>query len=67
MKSIVPYQLLINLYKTMIEPYFRYCDISWGQFNAISENELSETASSLFKGTNLSVGQKSISVSGSKL
>ena len=50
----------------MIEPYFRYCDIIWGQFSATSKTKLSETASLLFKGTSLSVGQMSISVSGSK-
>ena len=63
MRSIVPYQLLVNLYITVIEAYFRYCDIIWGQFNETLKNKLSETAPLLFKGTNLSVGQKSFSVS----
>ena len=63
MRSVVPYQLLVNSYMTMIEPYFRYCDIIWGQF----KNNLSETAFLLLKGICLSVGQKSFSVSGSKL
>ena len=67
MRSIVPYQLLVNLYTTMIEPYFRYCDIIWGQFNETLKNKLSETAFSLLKGINLSVRQKSFLVSGSKL
>ena len=52
---------------TMIEPYFRYCYIIWGQFNETSKNKLPETAPLLFNGTNLSVREKSISVSGSKL
>ena len=43
MRSIVPYQLLVNLYMTMIQPYFRYCDIIWGQFNETLKNKLSET------------------------
>ena len=51
----------------MTEPYFRYCDIIWGQFNETFKNKSSETAFLLFKGINLSVGQKSFSVSGSKL
>ena len=67
MRSIVPYQLLVNLYLTMIEPYFTYFDIIWGQFNeTLKKNKLSETAFLLLKGINLSVGQKSFSVSGSK-
>ena len=52
---------------TMIEPYFRYCDIIWGQFNETLKNILSETAFLLLNRINLSVGQKSFSVSGSKL
>ena len=59
MRSIVPYQSLVNLYMTMTEPYFRYCDIIWGQFNETLKNKLSETAFLLLKGINLSVGQKS--------
>ena len=51
---------------TMFEPYFRYCDIIWGQFNETLKNKLSETAFLLLKGINLSVGQKSFLVSGSK-
>ena len=66
MKSIVPYQVLVNLYLTMTEPYFRYFDITWGQFNETLKNKLSETAFLLSKGINLSVGQNSFSVSGSK-
>ena len=50
----------------MIELYFRYFDINWGQFNETLKNKLSETAFLLLKGINLSVGQKSFSVSGSK-
>ena len=67
MRSIVPYQLLVNLYMTTIEPYFKYCDIIWGQFNETLKNKLSETASLLLKGINLSVGQKSFSISVSSL
>ena len=59
MRSIVPYQLLVNLYLTMIKPYFTYFDIIWGQFNETLKNNLSETAVLLLKGINLSVGQKS--------
>ena len=66
MRSIVPYQLLVNLYLTMTEPYFRYFHITWGQFDETLKNKLSETAFLLLKGINLSVGQKSFSVSGSK-
>ena len=66
MRSIVPYQLLVSLYLTMIEPCFRYFDIIWGQFNETLKNKLSETAFLSLKGINLSVGQKSFSVSGSK-
>ena len=66
MRSIVPYQLLVNLHLTMIKPYFTYFDIIWGQFNETLKNKLSETAVVLLKGINLSVGQKSFSVSGSK-
>ena len=66
MRSIVPYQLLVNLYLTIIELYFRYFDIIWGQFNEILTNKLSEAAFLLLKGINLSVGHKSFSVSGSK-
>ena len=44
MRSIVPYQLLVNLYMTMTEPYFRYCEIIWGQFNHTLKNKFSETA-----------------------
>ena len=50
----------------MIKPYFTYFDIIWGQFNETLKNKLSETAFLLLKGINLSVGQKSFSVSGSK-
>ena len=64
MRSIVPYQLLVNLYLTMIEPYFTYFDIIFGQFSETLKNKLS--AFLLLKGINLSVGQKSFSVSGSK-
>ena len=64
MRSVVPYQLLINLYLTVTEPYFTYFDIIWGQFNKTLKN--SETAFLLLKRINLSVGQKSFSVSGSK-
>ena len=67
MRSIVPYQLLVNLYMTMIQPYFRYCDIIWGHFNETLKNKLSETAFLLLKGINLSIGQRSFSVSGSEL
>ena len=67
MRSIVPYQLLVHLYLTMIEPYFRSFDIIWGQFNENLKNKLSETAFLSLEGINLSVGQKSFSVSGSKL
>ena len=67
MRSVVPYQLLVNLCLTMIEPYFRHGDIIWGQFNETMKNKLPETAFLLLKGINLSVGQKSFSVSGSKL
>ena len=66
MRSIVPYQLLVNLYLTIIEPYFTYFDIIWGLFNETLKNKLPETAFLLLKGINLSVGQKSFSVSGSK-
>ena len=66
MGSIVPYQLLVNLYLTMIEPYFRYFDIISGQFKETLKNKLSETAFLLLKGINLSVGQKSLSLLGSK-
>ena len=66
MRSIVPYQLLVNLHLTMIKPYFTYFDIIWGQFNETLKNKLSEIAFLLLKGINLSVGQKSFSVSGSK-
>ena len=52
---------------TMIEHHFRYCDIIWGHFNETLKNKLSETAFLLLKGINLSAGQKSFSVSGSKL
>ena len=61
-RSIVPYQLLVNLYMTMIEPYFRYCDIIWGQFNETLKNKLPETTFLLLNGINLSVGRKSFSV-----
>ena len=64
MRSIVPYQLLVNLYLTMIEPYFTY--IIWRQFNKTLKNKLPETAFLLLKRINLSVGPKSFSVSGSK-
>ena len=66
MRSIVPYQLLVNLCMTMVEPYFRYCDIIWGQFNETLKNKLSKTAFLLLKGINLSAGQKPFSVSGSR-
>ena len=66
MRSIVPCQLLFNFYLTMIEPYFRYFDIIWGQFNETLKSKLSETAFLLLKGINLLVGQKSFAVSGSK-
>ena len=62
MRSIVPNQLLIKLYLTMIKPF----DIIWGQLNETLKNKLSETSFLLLKGINLSVGQKSFSVSGSK-
>ena len=42
---------------TMIEPYFRYCDIIWGQFNETLKNNLFETAFLLLKGIYLSVGK----------
>ena len=51
----------------MIDPYLRYCDIIRGQFNETLKNNLCETAFLLLKGLNLSVGQKSFSVTGSKL
>ena len=51
MRFTVLYQLLVNLYMTMIEPYFRYCDIIWGQFNETLKNKLSETAFLLLKGS----------------
>ena len=66
MRSIVPYQLLLSLYLTLIKPYFTYFDIIWGQFNETLKNKLSGTAFLLLKRINLSVGQKSFSVSGSK-
>ena len=66
MRSIVTYQLLVNLYMTMIQPYFRYGDIIWGHFNETLKNKLSETAFLLLKGINLSIGQRSFSVSGSE-
>ena len=60
---------IINLYLTTIEPYFRYLRTvsdTWGQFNETLKNKLSETTFLLLKGVNLSVGQKSFSVPGSK-
>ena len=53
MRSIVPYQLLVNLHLTMIKPYFTYFDIIWEQFNETLKNKLSETAFLLLKGVNL--------------
>ena len=31
--SFLPKQSLLTLYQSMIEPYFRYCNIVWGQCN----------------------------------
>ena len=53
MRFIVPNQLVVNLYMTTIEPYFRYCDIIWGQFNETLKNKLFETTFLLLKGINL--------------
>ena len=30
-KNCVPSQSLIMLYKTLVEPYFRYCSTTWGK------------------------------------
>ena len=32
-RSFLPKQSLLTLYRSMIEPYFRYCNIVWGQCN----------------------------------
>ena len=32
-RSFLPKQSLLTLYQSMIEPYFRYCNIVWGQCN----------------------------------
>ena len=32
-RSFLPKQSLLTLYKSMIQPYFRYCNIVWGQCN----------------------------------
>ena len=30
-KNCAPYQSLIMLYRTLVEPYFRYCSTTWGK------------------------------------
>ena len=39
-QNYLPRSSLITLYKTLIEPYLRYCNIVWGQCNEILKDEL---------------------------
>ena len=32
-RSFLPKELLLTLYQSIMEPYFRYCNIVWGQCN----------------------------------
>ena len=39
-RSFIPQESLITLYQTMIEPYFRYCNIVWGGCNETLKDKL---------------------------
>ena len=39
-QNFLPKSSLITLYKTLIEPYFRYCNIVWGQCNETLKDKL---------------------------
>ena len=40
MRSILPHESLTTLYMTLVEPYFRYCDIMWGQCSEALKEKL---------------------------
>ena len=40
MRTILPYEALITLYMTLVEPHFRYCDTVWGQCNETLKGKL---------------------------
>ena len=39
-KTCVPKHSLIMLYKTLVEPYLRYCNTSWGKCGHLLSNKL---------------------------
>ena len=39
-QNFLPKSSLITLYKTLIKPYFRYCNIVWGQCNETLKDKL---------------------------
>ena len=39
-KNCVPSQSLIMLYKTLVEPYFRYCSTTWGKCGKTLQDKL---------------------------
>ena len=39
-QDFFPKSSLITLYKTLIEPYFKYCNIVWGQYNESLKDKL---------------------------
>ena len=54
MKGSVPKDSLLTLYKTLVEPYLRYCSIIWGQCgNTLTEKvqRLQNKAARIISGT----------------
>ena len=39
-QNFLPKSSLTTLYKTLVEPYFRYCNIVWGQYNETLKDKL---------------------------
>ena len=39
-RNLIPKESLLTLYRTLVEPYLRYCNIVWGQCNETLKDKL---------------------------